>query len=156
MVAIRPVQVALHERRDLLRPVHVGGVQIRLEVVQFVGVRLVGKDRRAVVVSEGLGDRVGVVQEVEHEHVVLLGVRPVEPRQGLDRLDPGERLVDVHGVEQRLVVAGLELVRADEEAVRILLERLGDLVRRETVQRGLAHLLPAVFVLSPEKATIAS
>ena len=49
---------------------------------------------------------------------------------------PGERLVDVHGVEKRLVVAGLELVRADEEPIRVLLECLRDLGGREPVQRS--------------------
>ena len=56
-----------------------------------------------------LNSSVGVVEKVEHEHVVLLGVRPVEARQGLHRLDAGQRLVHVHGVQQRLIVAGLEL-----------------------------------------------
>ena len=75
---------------------------------------------------------------------MLLRVRPVEPRQGLDRPDSREGLVDVHGVEERFVVSGLlELVRADEEAVRVFLKPLGDLGRGEAVQAGLAHLLPA-------------
>jgi hypothetical protein len=60
--------------------------------------------------------------KVEHEAVVLLRVRAVEPRQGLHRFDAGERLVHVHRVQQRLVVAGLELVGADQKAVRIGLD----------------------------------
>ena len=93
---------------------------------------------------------VGVVEEVEHEHAVLLGVRPVEARQGLRRLDAGQRLVHVHGVQQRLVVAGLELVRAHQEAVAILLEPLGDLPRGQAVQRRFAYLRAAVLVLAGE------
>ena len=77
-----------------------------------------------------LNSSVGVVEKVEHEHVVLLGVRAVEARQGLHRLDAGQRLVHVHGVQQRLSVASLAFVRAHQEAVGILLEPLGDL-RRE-------------------------
>ena len=57
------------------------------------------------------------LREVEHEDVVFLRMRPVEARQGLHRFDAGEGLVDVHRVQQRLVVPGLELVGADEEAV---------------------------------------
>ena len=66
------------------------------------------------------------------KHVVLLRVRAVQPRQRLHRLDAGERLVHVHRVQQRLVVAGLELVGADQEAVRILLDLVGDVARSES------------------------
>ena len=59
----------------------------------------------------------GLVAEVEDERVGLLGVDPVEPRQGLDGREPDERLVDEHRVEQRLVVAGLELLGDDQDAV---------------------------------------
>ena len=38
----------------------------------------------------------------------------------VDRLDAGERLVHVHGVQQRLVVAGLEFVGDDQKSVRVL------------------------------------
>ena len=151
LLALHPVQVPLHELLDLVGRVHLGPIQVALEVVELVGVGLVGQNRGAVVVREGLGDGIRVVQEVEHEDIVLLLVRPVEPRQGLDRPNPREGLVDVHGVEEGFVVAGLELVRADEEAVRVLLEHLGDLARGESVQRCLAHTLPAVFLLTRER-----
>ena len=65
-------------------------------------------------------------------------------------LIPDERLVHVHRVQQRLVIAGLELVRADEEAVRVLLNPLGDLAGRKAVQRRLAHLRPAELGLAGE------
>jgi hypothetical protein len=60
--------------------------------VQLVGVGLVGEQRGAVVVLERPGDRLAVVLEVEHEAVVLLRMRAVEPRQRLHRLDAGKRL----------------------------------------------------------------
>ena len=107
--------------------------------MELVGVGLVRQDRRAVEVGEGVADGFGVVQEVEHEDVVFLRVRPVQPRERLHRLDAGERLVHVHRVEQRFVVAGLELVRADEEPVRVLLDLPGDLRGRKAVQRRLGH-----------------
>ena len=72
--------------------------------------------------------------EVQHEGVVLLGVRPVEAGQRLHCLDAGQRLVHVHRVQQRLVVAGLKLVGADEEAVGVFLDVLGDQIRREAVE----------------------
>ena len=79
-----------------------------------------------------------VVLEVEHEAVVLLRVRAVEARERLHRLDARERLVHVHRVQQRLVVAGLELVGADQEAVRVFLNLVGDVAARKAVERRLA------------------
>ena len=94
--------------------------------MQLVRVGLFGEQRRAVVVLEGEGDRLAVVLEVEHEAVMLLRVRAVEARQGLHGLDARERLVHIHRVQQRLVVAGLELVGANQEAVRVGLDLGGD------------------------------
>ncbi len=95
-------------------------------------------------------DRLDVVHEVEHEDVVLLGMGTVEPGEGLHGLDAGELLVHVHGVEQRLVVAGLELVGADEEAVGVFPDLVGDLAAREAVECGLGDLLAAVLVFAGE------
>ena len=67
--------------------------------MQFVGVRLLAEDRCPVVVRERLLDGIGIVPEVEHEHVMFLRVRPIETRQRLDRLDPGQDLVHVHRVQ---------------------------------------------------------
>ena len=77
-------------------------------------------------------------------------MRPVEARQGLHGLDAGEGLVDVHRVQQRLVVPGLELVGADEEAVGVLTDLRGDLAGRKAVQRRLADLRPAEVVVARE------
>ena len=116
--------------------------------MQLVGVGLAAEDRRAVVVRERELDTVAVVQEVEDERVVLLGVRAIETRERLDGLDAGQRLVDVHGVQQRLVVASLELVGDDQEPVGVLLNLVGDGVRRESVQGRLGHGAAVVFVLA--------
>ena len=53
-------------------------------------------------------------------------------------------------MEERLVVAGLELVGADEEAVWVLDDPVGDVVAREPVERRLGHLNAAVVVLARE------
>ncbi len=128
--------------------VHLITIQVGLEVVKLVRIRLFAQDRRPIVRLEGLPDRLGVVLEIEHERVVLLRVGAVQPRERLDGLDAGERLVHVHGVEQRLVVPGLEFVGTDQEAVGIFLDRVRDEVAREAVERRFGHLLPAELGLA--------
>ena len=81
---------------------------------------------------------------------MLLRVRAVQAGERLHRLDAGQRLVHVHRVQQRLVVAGLELVGADQEAVGVVLDLVGDLAAREAVERGLGDLGAAVLVLAGE------
>ena len=84
----------------------------------------------------------------------FLRMRPVQPRQRLNRLDARERLVDIHRVQQRLVVAGLELVGADQEPVGVLLDLIGDVLRWKPVELASVTLAPPNSC-SPEKATIA-
>src|ERR1019366_4188757 len=74
----------------------------------------------------------------------------VEPRERLHCLDARERLVYVHRVQERFIVTSLELVRADQEAVRVLRNLVRDLVRWKTVERGLGNLGAAVLVFSRE------
>ena len=69
---------------------------------------------------------VGVVDEVEHVGRVLAGVRPVEAGERLHGLDARQPLVHVHAAEQRLVEAGLELVRHQQDLVLVALEGLAD------------------------------
>jgi len=82
---------------------------------------------------------------------VLFGVRTVEPRQSLHRPDARERLVHVHGVQERLVVAGLEHVGADQEAIRSLGDLVLDLLAGESVEGSLGHLRSAELVLAGER-----
>ncbi len=50
-VAVRPVQVEIHEVIDLNRRVNLIAVEVGLEVVELVGVGLLAEDRRPVVVA---------------------------------------------------------------------------------------------------------
>ena len=130
LVAVRAAEVQLDELVDLRRRVDLAAVERRLQVVQLVRVGLLAEDRRAVVVRERrLRSCRCRSWKSSTKHVVLLRVRAVEPRERLHRLDAREQLVHVHRVQQRLVVAGLELVGADQEAVRVLLDLVGDLAR---------------------------
>src|SRR5205807_2543160 len=64
--------------------------------------------------------------------------------------DPGERLVDVHRVQERLVVAVLELVSCDQESIRIFLDLVCDLAGGKSVERRLPDELAVVLVLTGE------
>ena len=73
------------------------------------------------------------------------GMRAVEPRQRLHRVDAAELLVHVHRVQQRLIEAGLELVGDDQKAVLGPLEGLGGLRLRKAVHAGFGVRLAAVL-----------
>ncbi len=70
-------------------------------------------------------------------------------------LMPESGLVDVHRVQQWLVVTGLELVGADQEAVWVFAELRRDVVAGESVQRRLSRPFARRTSCSPENATIA-
>ncbi len=127
-VAAGPAEIQLHEVINLFVRVDLIAVEVRLEVVKFVRIGLPTQDRGAIIRRERFLDRVGVIHEIEHEYVVFLGMGAVEAREGLHRLDAGEGLIDVHRMQKRLVVAGLELVGADKEAVRVLSDHVRDTV----------------------------
>ena len=119
--------------------------------MELVRVDLLAEDGRPIVIRKRRLDGGSIVLEVKYKGVVLLWVCPVEARQRLHCLDARERLVHIHGVQERLVVAGLELVGADQEAVRVALNLLGDVAARKAVERGLADLRPVVVVLAGER-----
>ena len=143
-IAVSTAEEQLDQLADLLRRVHLVAVQLGLQVVQLVRVRFLAQHGGAVVIRESHGDRVAVVHEIQYERVGLQRMRSVQAREGLHRLDARKLLVHVHRMQQGLVVAGLELLRHDEDAVRVLLELLLDLRAREPVELGLGHLLAVV------------
>ena len=150
LVDVRTVQVLPREDIYLFLGIDLGVVEIGLQIVQLVGIGLLGQDRGAVEFGERVADGVGIVQEVQDEDVVLVRMGAVQARQGLYGLDARKRLVDVHRMQQLFVVTRLEFVRADQESVGILLEPLFDLTRRKAVKRRLADLRPTVFVFAGE------
>ena len=81
---------------------------------------------------------------------MFLGVRPVEARQRLHGPDARQRLVDVHRVQKWLIVACLELVGTDQEAVWLLLNPVRNEIGREAVERRLGDLRAVVLVLAGE------
>lgn len=113
-----------------------------------VWIRLLGKNCRPVVWFERSADRLHIVLEIQYKHVALVWVRTIDARQRLDRLDPRKRLVDIHRVQKRLIVACLELIGADEEAIRVLGDVVGDIPRPKSVERRFGHFRPTVFVLA--------
>ena len=79
---------------------------------------------------------------------MLLWVRAVEARKRLHGFDARKQLINIHGVQQRLVIACLELVGDDQEAVWLFTKHFFDLAAWEAVQRGLGHILPGIFVFA--------
>jgi hypothetical protein len=132
------VEVDPGEGFDVRLGVHRKRGEARLDLVKEVRVGRLRQQRRLVVRFKGRRDLVRLVREVEdHRALLLRVVRTVEPRERLHRVDAAELLVHVHGVEQWLVEAGLELVGHDQESVLGTLEGLGGLRLREAVHAGL-------------------
>ena len=140
---------------DLLPGVDLSLVQCAPEVVEPVRVGLVGEDGGRVVVLEGRLYGVRVVHEVQHEHPFLVGRGPVEPGKGLDGLDAPQGLVHVHGVQEGLVVARLELVGADEDSVGVLPDHLRNLVLDGNPFMDASLTRFPLWSRSPEKAIMA-
>jgi len=78
LVAVCAVKVERHEQIDLRVGIDLVCVEGVLQIVELIGIGLLGKDGGAVVVGESCLDHVGIVHEVEHEHVVLLLVSAVQ------------------------------------------------------------------------------
>jgi len=75
---------------------------------------------------------------------VLVLVDPVQARQGLDGGEAGEGLVHIHRVEERLIEAGLELLRHDQDAVVVRVELVCGLRVGKAVHVGLCPVGSAV------------
>ena len=137
----------------VVRAVDAEGFELVADVVEEVRLGGLREDGLFVVVLERREDVVGLVGEVEDHGFLLLGVGAVEAREGLDGMDAGELLVDVHGVEKRLVEAGLELFGDHQEAALRPVESGGGLALGDVSLRFCSvHFLPSSSTTS-EKAT---
>jgi hypothetical protein len=84
---------------------------------------------------------------------VLLRVCAIQARQRLDCFNTGEWFIHVHRMQKRLVVTGLELVGADQEAIWVFLNHFGDLTVGRPLS-GASLIFAAPNSCSPENATI--
>ena len=109
-LALLGLEVDGAEPLDFLEQIHAGGVELSLDRVHPRRIDFGAHLRAFVVGCERRAYLAAVVDEVEDEGVLLAGVGAVEPGQRLHRLDAGQPLVDVHGVQQRLIEAGLVLL----------------------------------------------
>jgi hypothetical protein len=73
-------------------------------VVQFVRFSFRAVNCRAAVVLESQLDSICIVLEIQHKGIMLLRMRSVQSRQGLQGLDVGEQFVN-DSMQQRLVVS---------------------------------------------------
>ena len=89
------------------------------EIVDPVHVHRANQLRGRVEGFEGFLDRYRVVHEVQHIGIFLIFMCTVQPAQGLHGLDILQLLVHKHGVQQRLVEAGLILVRHHQHVVHV-------------------------------------
>ena len=129
-------------------------VELVLEPVELVRVGAVLKPGLVVVGGEGRLDVLGIVDEVEDERRLLAGRDPVEPRQRLHGLHPVEALVDVHGLQEGLVEAGLVFLGHQQDLVVGRVEpprqrSLADRLARHDVgvHGGLGEILAGVGVV---------
>ena len=90
---LRPVRDDRRDRPRLRVVEDLEREQLAGEVGEEVRVRR-DSDRRLVPGPERLRDVVGLVAEVQDERVGLLGVDPVESREGLDRREPDQKRQD--------------------------------------------------------------
>ena len=114
--------------------------QLCNKVMQLVGVGLVREYRCLIIARERFPNLLGIVGEVEHEHITLLRMGAIQTRKRLHGLDVRQHLVHIHGMQKRLIVAGLELVGHNEEAVRFFAEGLFNIAAGEAVYRGFRSL----------------
>ena len=111
-----------------------------------------GRDRLTVVGLERLGDLGGVVDEIQDEGPVLVGVGTVQPGQESARSEAGERLVDVH----RIAWVGrtrFELLSHDQEPVGVGVEAGSRLGVGEPVELSASVTSSPSSLTVPENAT---
>jgi len=101
------------------------GIELGLDLIELVGIDLLPHHGAFVVLAESLLDFARLIDEIEHESVVLERMGAVQARQRLYGLNPSEALVHIHGVQQRLIEAGLVFLSYQQHAEI----RLGEGVR---------------------------
>ncbi|MEM1332463.1 MAG: hypothetical protein AAGG08_03305 [Actinomycetota bacterium] len=144
MVLLRVVEQEADHRLDLVGAQHVERAELGVRVVEQVGVSRWGVGAH-VPGFERLLDLLVGVAEVEDERAGLGRVGPVQPGEGLHGGEPGEGLVDVHGVEPRLIESGLVLLGDDEDLPVVGVELGGRLGVGEAVDLRLGPLLAVVL-----------
>ena len=121
-----------------------GTIQLGAEIEHEVRVGRAREFRRRVVGLEGLEDFRRVIYEIQHVGRVLARVRPVQPRKRLHRLDARQPLVDIHPAQERLIEAGLEFVRHQQDLILVALERFANVAALQIGIERLAVLREAV------------
>ncbi len=122
-VLYAPGKVYVAEPLNVFVVVDAEIAQFALHPVEQIGVDLLLKHRLVIKDLEILLHVLLLVGEVQDEGVILPGAGPVEPGEGLHGLDVPELLVHDHRVQKRLVEAGLEFLRDDQD-VEIVVELL--------------------------------
>ena len=102
--------------------VHVLIEDVSLELVDGGGVRWTFEQGSLVVILEGRLNGFGIVGEIENKGLLFPWRDTVETGQGLNGIHATQSFVDVHGVEQGLVEAGLIFVGDDQDTVFILVK----------------------------------
>jgi hypothetical protein len=105
LVSIGSTEEQLNHLLHLFRRINLCTVKRRLQIMKLVRVGFLRKQCRSVIVLKSKSDRLAIVSEIEHETIVLLWARAIEPRKRLHRLYARERFVHVHGMQQRLTAA---------------------------------------------------
>src|SRR5579885_2111465 len=95
----------------LLRQVNSGSIQLRFDLIEAGRVNLLAHLRALIVGLERILNFLALVDEIQNERVLFERVNPVQTRESLNSLNAGEPLIDVHGVQERLIEACLVLFR---------------------------------------------
>ena len=111
------VELHLHHAVHLEVIVVARAIELCAQVVDEVRVRHRFELGRLVVGLERRENLLGVVHEIDDVRRVFAGMRAVQARECLHRLDAREAPVDVHAREQGLVEARLEFVRDQKQLV---------------------------------------
>ena len=99
-------------------------VQSVFQVIHHIGVCFLFQYRFLIIGFKRLSNIFGGVDEVQNKSVLLAPHSAVQAGKGLDGLHAGQFFVHKHGVQQRLVEAGLILFRHDQHPIFIRMERL--------------------------------